>query len=207
MDSITRFAFPLVLASLVLWLAACGARSEQGGDSAVSSTGDEHGEHEHGDHAHDGHDDHGNDEHGHDDHDHEGHDHGHDHPHGPHDGELIELAGAAPGETHHAEWTHDAESGLVTVYILDSQAKKERPIAAAEVTIEVRLQGKQPQTYVLSAVSTDNDGKASQFELQEPELLTSLKLKDAVDAQLHVEIDGKKLTGKVEYVEHGHHHH
>src|SRR6187401_3013788 len=71
----------------------------------------------------------GGDAHGHD------HDHGHEHVHsGPHKGHLMEIG----GEEYHAEWTHD-ESGKVTFYILDSEAKKEVPIAADEITIDVKV--------------------------------------------------------------------
>ena len=59
--------------------------------------------------------------------------HAHDHAHhGPHHGHLMEIG----DEAYHAEWTHD-ESGKVTFYILDSDAKKEVPIAADEITIDV----------------------------------------------------------------------
>src|SRR5689334_20069810 len=61
-------------------------------------------------------------------------DHGHEHHHhGPHNGHLMEIG----GEEYHAEWTHD-ESGKVTFYILDSEAKKEVPVAADEITIDVK---------------------------------------------------------------------
>jgi hypothetical protein len=171
-----------MIAGLALWLAGCGGKPS--GDSAT--TGD--AKHREGD--------------GHDEH--EGHD---DHPHGPHDGELIELAGAAPGNVGHAEWTNDEPSGRVTVYILDASAKEELPIEAESVTIEVTMPDKEAQTYTLEAAGPDADGKASKFEIEDPELLAGLKLKDAVEAQLQVTIDGKNLTGRVEFVEHDEHHH
>jgi hypothetical protein len=184
MQRIVRCFAVLGFACGALWLGGCPAKP------AADSSGENR---EAGDGDHEGHD-------------HEGHDHG-DHAHGPHDGEIIELAGAEPGDEGHAEWTHDDDTGLVTVYILDSEAKEELPIDASEVSIEVRVQNKEPVTYTLTAVAPDADGKSSRFELEEHELLTSLKLKDAVDAQLTVPIDGRELTGKVEMVEHDHHHH
>src|SRR5947207_1783574 len=70
-------------------------------------------------------------------------DHGHDHVHqGPHKGHLMEIG----GEQYHAEWTHD-ESGKVTFYILDSEAKKEVPIAADEIAIDVKIGDNPPKTF------------------------------------------------------------
>src|SRR5688572_7448179 len=72
-------------------------------------------------------------EHGHDDHDH------HEHAHlGPNGGHLLELG----NEQFHAEWTHDDDSGKLTVYILDAAGKELVPIAAEKVTIEKNLAGK-----------------------------------------------------------------
>src|SRR6476661_3501394 len=68
------------------------------------------------------------------------HDHEHHH-HGPHNGHLMELG----EEEYHAEWTHD-ESGKVTFYILDSEAKKEVPIAADEITIGVKIGDNAPKS-------------------------------------------------------------
>jgi hypothetical protein len=202
MRSIVRYLAVPAIACVGLWLGGCGGKPTT--DSASTSAGDEHeGDHDHEGDDHEGHDHAGD---GHDGEGHEGHDHDHGHIHGPHDGEIIELAGAAPGEVWHAEWTHEDESGLVTVYILDADAKKERPIDASEVTIEVRVENKPPVTYSLVAVGADADGKSSRFEIEEPELLTALLLKDAVDAELQVPIDDNTLTGKVEFVEHEHHH-
>src|SRR3982751_3555980 len=59
------------------------------------------------------------------------HDHAH---HGPHNGHLMEIG----EEEYHAEWTHD-DSGKITFYVLDSDAKKEVPIAADELTIDVKI--------------------------------------------------------------------
>src|SRR5437867_2390784 len=88
------------------------------------------------------------------------HDHEHDHAHhGPHNGHLMEIG----EEEYHAEWTHD-ESGKVTFYILDSGAKKEVPIAAEEITIDVKIGENAPKTYKLQAVNP-TDGKSAAFEI------------------------------------------
>src|SRR3954453_3788032 len=88
----------------------------------------------------------------------EAHDHDHDHAHhGPHHGHLMELG----EEEYHAEWTHD-ETGKVTFYILGSDAKKEVPIAAGEITIDVKIGDNPPKTYKLEAVNP-TEGKSAAF--------------------------------------------
>src|SRR5213078_4877535 len=88
------------------------------------------------------------------------HDHEHDHVHnGPHHGHLMELG----EEEYHAEWTHD-ESGKVTFYILDAEAKKEVPVSADEIVIDVKVGNNPSKSYELTAVNP-LDGKASAFEI------------------------------------------
>src|SRR5438094_7539918 len=58
--------------------------------------------------------------------------HEHQH-HGPHNGHLMEIG----DEEYHAEWTHD-ESGKVTFYILDADAKTEVP-SADKIVIDVKI--------------------------------------------------------------------
>src|SRR3954447_6501560 len=89
-------------------------------------------------------------------HHHEGHDHAH---HGPHHGHLMELG----AEEYHAEWTHN-ESGKITVYILDGEAKKEVPIEADEIAIDVKLGNTPPVNYKLAAVNP-TEGKSATFEI------------------------------------------
>src|SRR5205823_4192600 len=88
----------------------------------------------------------------------EAHDHEHHH-HGPHNGHLMELG----EEEYHAEWTHD-ESGKVIFYILDSDAKKEVPIAADEITIDVKIGDHAPKTYKLEALNPEG-GKSAAFSI------------------------------------------
>jgi ABC-type nickel/cobalt efflux system permease component RcnA len=132
-------------------------------------------------------------------HDHD-HDHGHEHVHsGPHKGHLMEIG----GEEYHAEWTHD-ESGKVTFYILDSDAKKEVPIAAEEITIDVKVGDNPPKEYKLTAV-TPQDGKSAAFEIVDKEfegLFDQLKSSSIV-LTLHVNINGKQFDEQVK--EHEHH--
>jgi hypothetical protein len=126
------------------------------------------------------------------------HDHEHDHAHhGPHHGHLMEIG----GEEYHAEWTHD-ESGKVTFYILDADAKKDVPIASEEIVIDVKIGDNPPATYKLAAVNP-MDGKSATFEVVDKQLLGALEtLSPGVVATLKVTIDGKAYEQKIE--EHKH---
>jgi len=127
------------------------------------------------------------------------HDHEHDHAHhGPHHGHLMEIG----EEAFHAEWTHD-ESGKVTFYILDSEAKKDVPIASEEIEIDVKIGDNPPVTYKLAAVNP-MDGKSAAFEVVKKDLVGVLEtLKSpGIVATLKVTIDGKAYEQKIE--EHTH---
>jgi hypothetical protein len=130
------------------------------------------------------------------------HDHDHDHAHhGPHGGHIMEIG----EEEYHAEWTHD-ESGKVTFYLLDSDVKKEVPIAADEISIDVKIGDHAPVTYKLAAVNPQ-DGKSATFEIVDKNLLGVLEtLKDnkGTVCTLHVTIDGKTFAQKIEEHDHGH---
>jgi hypothetical protein len=130
-------------------------------------------------------------------HDHEGHDHAH---HGPHHGHLIELG----EEEYHAEWTHD-ESGKVAVYILDSEAKKEVPIEAAEIAIDVKIGDNPPVAYKLPAVNPMG-GKSATFEIVDKQLLGALEVlkSPGVVATLKLTINGKPYEQRIEAHEHAH---
>ena len=133
-----------------------------------------------------------------------GHDHGHDHPtEGPHDGSLIELG----EEEYHAELVHDDDAGSVTIYILDSAAKKEVAIEAAEVTINVQHDGQGAQ-FKLPADGA-MDGKAVKFVSTDAALAEALDSEGA-EPQLVVSIDGKQYRGSVahdhDHDDHGHDH-
>ena len=128
------------------------------------------------------------------------HDHAHDHAHhGPHHGHLMEIG----GEEYHAEWTHD-ESGKVTFYILDADAKKDVPIAAEEIVIDVKIGENPSKEYKLAAVNP-MDGKTATFEIVEKNLLGVFEqLKSpGIVATLKLSINGKDYAQKIEE----HHHH
>lgn len=146
------------------------------------------------------------DSHDHDGHDHTGHDHAHDHAHhGPHGGDIMAIG----EEQYHAEWTHD-EEGKITFYILDAEAKKEVPIAAEKVTIDVKIGDKDPITYELLAVNPSADEKkTSQFEITDKELLgviEGLTPEAKVSATLNVDINGTPFSQKIEKEAHDHDH-
>jgi hypothetical protein len=129
----------------------------------------------------------------------EAHDHEHHH-HGPHNGHMMELG----HEEYHAEWTHD-ESGKVTFYILDSDAKKEIPIAAEEITIDVKIGDHDPKTYKLQAVDP-MDGKAAAFSITDKQfeaLFDQLK-SSGLTLTLHANINGKQFDQPVKEHEHEH---
>lgn len=133
-----------------------------------------------------------------------GHDHAHDHAHhGPHGGHIMEIG----KEEYHAEWKHD-ESGKVTFYLLDSAVKKEVPIAAEEITIDVKVGEHEPVTYKLAAVNPQ-DGKSAIFEIVDKNLLgviETLKDNKGTVCTLNVSIDGKAFAQKIQEHDHGHDH-
>lgn len=131
-----------------------------------------------------------------------GHD---DHAHpseGPHGGSLIELG----NEEYHAELVHDDASHTVTVYLLDSSAKKSVPIYATEILVNLSHDGKAEQFPLRSGPqSTDPTGKSSRFASTETELAEDLD-DDAVKAQLVVEIGGKQYRGEIHHDHDAHDH-
>ena len=136
-------------------------------------------------------------------HGHEGHDHAR---HGPHGGELMGIG----NEEYHAEWTHD-EEGKVTFYILDADAKKEVPIAAEKITIDVKVGDNEPKTYELLAVNPSGEpAKTAQFEIVDKDLLGVIEMlkpdNKSITATLNVEIDGTPFSQKIEPEAHDHGH-
>lgn len=187
----TWLALPLA-ASVAIWLTGCPAAPPSSGTGSGATTDD----HDHAGHDHAGHDHaHAKDAHAEDGHAH--------HHHGPHGGHI----GMVGKEEYHLEWTHDA--GLVTFYILDAEAKKEVPIAAEKLTVEVKV-ADSPTTYELPAVNPQGDEKLSaQFALEDKELEGALEaLSKNVTATIKDLTIGDKAFGdvKVEEHDHGHEH-
>lgn len=146
-----------------------------------------------------------------DSHDDHGHDHGHSHGHG-HDHESLGPNGghvlAFGDEEFHAEWIHDDESGKLTVILLDKDAKQEITTSAESVTIEVKIGDSPSREYVLPAlVGEAPDAGNSRFEVTKPPLITALKIGEGVEVTMHVELDGKPFSAKIEHHDHSHHGH
>lgn len=125
----------------------------------------------------------------------EGHEHEHGHPtEGPHHGDLVELG----NEEYHVEIVH-GDGGEVTVYVLDSGAKKAVPIDAAEITINLSHKGEAEQfKLAASPEAGDPEGKASRFTLKDEHLAEDLDA-DGATAKLVITINGKQYTGKIEH--------
>lgn len=127
-----------------------------------------------------------------------------DHPlHGPNGGHVAELASAAAKgkEDYHAEWLHDDESGLVTVFLLDAKLK-EIGIDAEVLTIDVKAGDKSEQYLLKAANRTDGDmPTATRFELTNQKLATILAA-DVIDAVILVKIKDEEYSGKI--VQHKH---
>ena len=85
------------------------------------------------------------------------------------------------------------------MYILDSAAKASVPIDAADVTINLKHEGRGEQ-FKLAASADQNDaqGKSSRFVSSEAELAEDLDREDA-EAQLAVTINGKPYRGALEH--------
>jgi len=128
---------------------------------------------------------------------HEGHDdHAHAHPsEGPHHGSLIELG----NEEYHAELVHDEATNSVTIYVLDSSAKKSVPIDATELLVNLSHDGEAEQ-FSLSADPDEGDpaGKSSRFVSTDTELAEDLDHEGA-EAVLVLTIEGKQYRGEIHH--------
>jgi hypothetical protein len=118
----------------------------------------------------------------------------HNHPtKGPHGGGLIELG----NEEYHAEMIHDDAAGTVTFYVLDGSAKKQVPIDATEVVVNLKHAGKPEQFKIPAAADTgDPAGKSSRFVSKDKELAEDLDAKDN-DAELVLTIGATQFRGKL----------
>ncbi|QDU98687.1 hypothetical protein [Lignipirellula cremea] len=126
----------------------------------------------------------------------------HEHPsEGPHEGHLIELG----NEEYHAELLHDDKTHTVTIYILDSTAKKETPIGVDAVILNLVVDGS-PQQFSMEAVGAA-EGLASQFQLVNESVLEALEHGEETKGRLNVTIDGKPYVGKIDHHAHDEHDH
>jgi hypothetical protein len=131
-------------------------------------------------------------------------DHGHDHPtEGPHHGQLIELG----KEEFHLELVHDDATHTISVYVLDSAAKKSVPVDAKEITLNLVAGEDKPAQYTLPAKpqADDGEGKASLFQLADEKLCTGLDNEKAT-GRINITINEKPYTGKIAAHKHDHDH-
>jgi len=132
-----------------------------------------------------------------------GHEHSHSHAeNGPHGGQVMAIG----DEEYHAEFVLDAESGKVTVYLLDKDIKVNPAAASAQETIVIEEKvGTETKTHELAAVdrTTGDMPTAQQFEVVAKELHGPIKTELAT---LKVTIAGKPYTQKISFTGHGHDH-
>lgn len=128
----------------------------------------------------------------------------HSHPvEGPHHGSLIELG----DEEYHAEFVHDEEKGTVTIYILDSTAKKSVPVEAKALTVNVSAGGKAKQfELAASPMQGEAGGKSSRFTSSEEALGEAID-QEGAEAKLLVTVNGTKYTGAIGHHDHDEHEH
>lgn len=125
----------------------------------------------------------------------------HSHEHGPHGGHLVELG----EEEYHAEVVFDAKDNKLSVYLLDSSAKKPVPIEGKDLTLRLTIDG-QPKSFTATAApqSDDPKGKSSRFELAgNPDVKAHVKDEEDLKGSVSTKIGGKDYTGEITH-EHGH---
>jgi hypothetical protein len=121
----------------------------------------------------------------------------HEHEHGPHSGHLVELG----EEEHHAEVVFDAKAARLTIYILDSTAKKAEPIDAKDVALKLTIDGKS-EGFQLPAVpdAGDPQGKSSRFELAgNPDIKAHIKDEEDLKGTVSVTIGNKSFSGDIKH--------
>jgi hypothetical protein len=128
--------------------------------------------------------------------------HAHNHPEkGPHGGRVAEL-----GKDHkyHAELKDDDKTGLVSIYIVDGDLKKDVLIEATELTFNVTVKGK-PEFFKFAAVDA-KDGKASRFDSTDKRLFEIIEgeIDEKAKGQLTIMIDGQSRVARFKSFEHDH---
>lgn len=116
---------------------------------------------------------------------HAGHDHG---EHGAHGGHLLHLEPTGA----HAEWTHDDDQHLITVFLDDFDKSK---VSAVKFTVKI---GDNVEEFPLAAADQG-------WTITSQELLTHINMKEAAEVNLIVEDDAGKHSSKIEAHEHHHH--
>jgi len=119
----------------------------------------------------------------------------HEHPsQGPHGGDLFALG----GHEYHAELLHDKDSGAVTVYLLDGDARETVAGDESEITMQLFLDG----TYVRHTLSAG--AEKGKYAIDDASLAKTLGDREELKGRLQVKIDGKSYTGQIEHAAHDH---
>jgi hypothetical protein len=124
----------------------------------------------------------------------------HAHSHGPNEGELIEVG----NDEYHAELVL-GENNIVTIFVLDKDAKKPVPIAAEPITINMVVNSS-PVEFTLSPKPLDGEaaGQSSRFESKEPNLGAALQNAEA-KRELRLKIGEKAYVAPFPHFDdHGH---
>lgn len=132
--------------------------------------------------------------------DHSGHDHG---AHGPNGGDIVEVGNAE----FHAEVVVDEGEHRIDVFILGSDVKTAKPIAASEIAISFK-HGEEVEEFKLAASPLDGEaeGQASKFSITDEELFEELH-EHSEGATLTFADGDQTLTGTVKHShDHGHEH-
>jgi hypothetical protein len=119
----------------------------------------------------------------------------HDHEHGPHGGHLVELG----EEEYHAEVVFDPKAAKITIYLLDSSAKKPAPIDAKEIKLELTVAG-QPKSFAAKAAADTGDpaNKSSRFEVADnADIKANIKDEEDLKGSVTAAIGAKTYTGKI----------
>jgi len=124
--------------------------------------------------------------------DHSGHGHG---VHGPNGGEIVEVG----NEEFHAEVVVDEDKHRIDVFILGSDAKTAKPIAASEISISFK-HGDEVEAFKLaaSALEGEAEGQASKFSITDEELFEELH-EHSEGATLSFTDGDQALTGTVKH--------
>lgn len=122
---------------------------------------------------------------------------------GPHHGVIVEFG----NEEYHAEVVHDDATGTVTVYLLDSSAKKAATTTATEAVINLKHGDTAEQFKLLAQPEEGNpEGQTSRFTLTDKELVEHLD-EAASAAKLNITIGDTPYSGAIPVGDHAGHDH
>lgn len=99
---------------------------------------------------------------------------------------MVNLSGGA-----HAEWAHDDEQELITVYA-------EKPEQVTKVEMKTTIAGNET---VYEFEKKELEGKTV-YQLVSPELLTAVKMGKGVDTKLVISTEAGEASGQVEHHAH-----